>query len=159
MPTHHRVVSAAGLAAFILLACTASAWSTTVDITARHKAPLGTYLTNGSGRTVYMFTADKNGANACHSTCAEYWPPVLTTGTPKTGSGAQASALGTIKHGNKEQVTYDGKPLYYFAGDSAAGSTAGEGLVQFGGAWYVVSPSGKGILRSGKKLATAAKTW
>src|SRR6185312_1546552 len=38
-----------------------------------------------------------------------------------------------------------GHPLYWFSGDSAAGDTNGEGLTDFGGAWYAVSPAGKAV--------------
>ncbi len=51
--------------------------------------------------------------------------------------------LGVIpRKSGAKQVTYDGKPLYYFKGDSAAGSTAGEGIDHFGGEWYLLSPKG-----------------
>ncbi|MGH7119899.1 MAG: COG4315 family predicted lipoprotein [Acetobacteraceae bacterium] len=153
----HRAASTAGLAVLASLAITVAAWSASVEITARSKAPFGNYLTDGNGRTVYMFTADTKDKSACIGACTTPWPPVLTSGAPTTGSGTQASALGTIKRGNEEQVTYDGMPLYYFIRDKAMGSTAGEGITHFGGSWYVVSPAGKGILPTGKELA-AAKT-
>ena len=43
------------------------------------------------------------------------------------------------------QVTYDGHPLYYFAGDKAPGEVRGQGIHNFGGGWYVVAPSGDKI--------------
>ena len=147
----YRIASVAGLATLVSLAVTVVAWSASVEITVHDKAPFGTYLTDGSGRTVYMFTADTKNTSACSGACTTPWPPVLTTGAPTAGSGVQASALGTIKRGNEEQVTYDGMPLYYFARDKSAGSTAGEGINHFGGSWYVVSPSGKGIPPIGKE--------
>ena len=153
---YRRITGAAGLAVLASLAFSAAAWSASVEITTHSKAPFGTYLTNSAGRTVYMFTGDKNDTNACTGPCAKPWPPVLTSGAPKAGSGVEASALGTIKNGKAEQVTYDGKPLYYFVRDKAADSTAGEGINHFGGSWYVLSPSGNGILPDGKPLASAA---
>jgi predicted lipoprotein with Yx(FWY)xxD motif len=42
-------------------------------------------------------------------------------------------------------VTYDGHPLYRYAGDDKAGQTRGQGLDQFGAGWFVVSPSGHKI--------------
>jgi Secreted repeat of unknown function len=42
-------------------------------------------------------------------------------------------------------VTYNGHPLYYFAGDKAAGDTKGQDLHNFGGGWYVVAPNGQKI--------------
>jgi predicted lipoprotein with Yx(FWY)xxD motif len=155
---HHRIASAALLASLASLAFTAPAWSASIEIVTASKAPFGSYLTDGSGRTVYMFTADKKDTSACTGACTTPWPPVLTTGSPTAGTGVQASALGTIQRGSEMQVTYDGMPLYYFIRDKSAGSTAGEGINHFGGSWYVVSPSGKGLLPTGKEMA-GAKTW
>jgi predicted lipoprotein with Yx(FWY)xxD motif len=44
-------------------------------------------------------------------------------------------------------VTYAGHPLYRFFGDTKRGQTNGEGLKDFGAAWYVLMPSGKKIDR------------
>jgi len=151
-----RITGAASLAVLASLAFGAAAWAAPVEITTHNKAPFGTYLTTSTGRTVYMFTGDKNDTNNCTGACAKPWPPVLTTGAPKAGSGVEASELGTVKNGTAEQVTYEGKRLYYFVRDKAAGSTAGEGVNHFGGSWYVLSPSGAGILPDGKDLAPAA---
>jgi len=155
---YSRIASAAGLAVVASIALSAAAWAASVEIKTASKAPFGSYLTDGSGRTVYMFTADKKNMNACTGSCVTPWPPVLTTGAPTAGSGVAASALGTVKNGSEEQVTYDGKPLHYFVRDQAAGSTAGEGITHFGGSWYLLSPAGKGILPNGKELA-GGSTW
>ena len=57
-----------------------------------------------------------------------------------------AADLGTTKRPDgTTQVTYGGHPLYRYAGDTATGQTGGQGSKAFGGAWYVVSPSGKAI--------------
>ena len=44
------------------------------------------------------------------------------------------------------QVTLGGHPLYRFSGDTAAGQTSGEGLTDFGGGWWAVSPAGNKIV-------------
>ena len=150
-----RYCRAAGLAALASIAFSAAAWAAPIQITTASKAPFGSYLTDSAGRTVYMFTADMSGMSMCSGPCTKPWPAVLTTGAPVAGAGVQASALGTIASGSAQQVTYDGKPLYYFIRDKSAGSTAGEGITHFGGSWYVLSPSGKGILPDGKALAAA----
>ena len=156
--TYRRLAGAAGLGAACVLALSAAAWSAPIQITTASKAPLGTYLTDSAGRTLYMFTADMKGMSMCSGSCTKPWPAVLTTGAPTAGNGVQASALGTITNGGAQQVTYDGRPLYYFIRDKSAGSTAGEGITHFGGSWYVLSPDGKGILPDGKALA-ASGTW
>ena len=81
--------------------------------------------------------------SSCSSGCASVWPPVTTSTHIQVGGGASASLLGTSKRaGGQTQVTYNGHPLYYFVGDAQPGQTNGEGLNEFGGLWYAVSPSG-----------------
>jgi hypothetical protein len=50
----------------------------------------------------------------------------------------------TRSDGSK-QVTYDGHPLYYFAGDSSSGMATGQGSDEFGAKWWLVSPSGSDV--------------
>jgi predicted lipoprotein with Yx(FWY)xxD motif len=55
----------------------------------------------------------------CKSLCAQFWPPVLTSGRPQAAGGVDQHALGTKKGPNgTEQVTYKGKPLYLFVDDA-----------------------------------------
>ena len=59
----------------------------------------------------------------------------------------RASLLGVTKRTDgKRQVTYAGHPLYTFIGDKRAGQTTGEGLTDFGAAWYVVAASGRAVV-------------
>jgi predicted lipoprotein with Yx(FWY)xxD motif len=72
----------------------------------------------------------------------------MASGHVARGAGVSAAKLGTVaRRGGGREVTYAGHPLYYYAGDSRPGQTAGEGLNQFGAPWDVVAPSGKGIDR------------
>lgn len=103
----------------------------------------GAFLVNGSGRTVYMFAKDSMNQSACSGACASAWPPVTTTGAATVSGGAKASDLGTITRADgTKQVTYDGHALYYFAGDSSAGQTNGQGVNGFGAKWWLVAPTG-----------------
>jgi predicted lipoprotein with Yx(FWY)xxD motif len=109
-------------------------------------AKLGQILVDESGRTVYLFLSDTATTSTCYSGCATVWPPVLTTGAPQAGTGAQASLLGTItRTDGKVEVTYAGHPLYYFVQDTAAGDAKGQGLNGFGALWWVLSPAGVAI--------------
>ena len=101
---------------------------------------LGKVLTDGSGRTLYLFTHD-SGSSACEGGCLSVWPPL--TGTPKAGSGADGSLLGTITRSDgSTQVTYAGHPLYYYSGDQGAGDVNGQEIQD---SWYVVNPSGEEV--------------
>jgi predicted lipoprotein with Yx(FWY)xxD motif len=95
-----------------------------------------TVLTNARGLTLYWFAPDSPAASRCTGSCAAYWPPV--DGTPKAGPGITGK-LGTIgRPGGAAQATYDGHPLYTYAGDSAPGQARGNNLDLNGGYWYEV---------------------
>lgn len=101
---------------------------------------LGKVLTDGQGRTLYLFTKDANGSSSCNPACLSVWPAFAGSGGAQAATGASSSLLGTTAAG--AQITYNGHPLYYYVGDSKPGDTNGQDLNQFGGSWYVVSPSG-----------------
>jgi predicted lipoprotein with Yx(FWY)xxD motif len=106
---------------------------------------LGRILTDGNGRTLYLFEKDKGKASSCSGACAGIWPP-LTAATGVAGPGALASDLGSIKRPDgTTEATYAGHPLYTYAGDSKPGDTHGQGLDQFGAQWYALAPDGKKI--------------
>jgi predicted lipoprotein with Yx(FWY)xxD motif len=110
----------------------------------------GKVLVGPGGRTLYLFEKDTGSSSNCSGACANHWPPLTTTGKPSAGSGVQASMLGTtMRSDGKEQVTYNGHPLYYFAGDKSSGSTAGQGVDAFGAEWYVVGAGGSKVEKSG----------
>ena len=57
--------------------------------------------------------------SGCQALCAQYWPPVLTSGQPEAGPGVDQHALGTmIRPDGSQQVTYMHRPLYLFADDA-----------------------------------------
>jgi predicted lipoprotein with Yx(FWY)xxD motif len=119
---------------------------------------LGTYLTTGSGQTLYDFAADKGDMSSCYGSCATYWPPLLTTGAPTASGGADAGKLGTTKRTDgMTQVTYGGHPLYTYVADSVAGETKGQGVNANGGLWWVVGVDGTPIT-SGAAGAPAPTT-
>ena len=108
---------------------------------------LGRILTAQNGMTLYMFARDQGGKSACSGACAKLWPPY--TGAPKAGTGLTASLLGsTMRADGSKQVTYDGRPLYTYSGDSSPGATNGQGLNTFGALWWVVAPDGKVVMTS-----------
>jgi predicted lipoprotein with Yx(FWY)xxD motif len=141
-----RMIAALALAAAVALvvAGTGSAASR-ATVKTRH-GKLGTFLVGGNGRTLYLFEKDKTSKSTCTGQCAQFWPPLLTSGKPKAAGKAKASLFGTTKRSDgKVQVTYKGHPLYYFSQDTKPGDTMGEGFNAFGAKWYVLAPSGKKI--------------
>jgi predicted lipoprotein with Yx(FWY)xxD motif len=113
-------------------------------------SPLGRILVDSKGITLYDFPPDRGKISVCYGACAALWPPLITHGKPVAGPGVRGSLLGTTKRKDgKLQVTYRGHPLYYFVSDRKRGQTTGQGLNQFGGPWWVLSPAGKEIHRRG----------
>jgi predicted lipoprotein with Yx(FWY)xxD motif len=106
---------------------------------------LGKILTDGRGFTVYAFDADKGTKSACTGACATAWPPVPATGTtPHVGAGVTQSLVGQATRADgSRQLTYNGRPLYLFQGDSAAGDTNGDGSTAFGARWDALKASGE----------------
>jgi predicted lipoprotein with Yx(FWY)xxD motif len=127
---------------------TASGSAATIGVANNNS--LGKILVNSKGDTVYLFQKDTSTKSTCTGGCAAQWPPVRATGKPTVGSGLSAGRIGTTPRSDgKPQVTYDGHPLYLFAGDSSAGDATGQGINAYGALWYVVSPSGAAVTKGG----------
>jgi predicted lipoprotein with Yx(FWY)xxD motif len=106
----------------------------------------GAFLTDGSGRAVYLWTKDGKDSSACSGACAGAWPPVTATGAVTASGGVNTADLSTITtSGGAKQVVYDGHPLYYFSGDSGPGQVNGQGSDGFGAKWWLVDPAGTSI--------------
>jgi predicted lipoprotein with Yx(FWY)xxD motif len=117
--------------------------------------PLGSYLVDGKGMSIYILTSDKpGGATACTTACLPAWPPVATPSPlPLSGAGVTAKfATSTAADGSSE-LTINGYPAYTFAGDKAAGAVNGQGVVSFGGTWWLVSPAGDWITTKASSAA------
>jgi predicted lipoprotein with Yx(FWY)xxD motif len=123
---------------------TAAAAAATVKVAS---TSLGKILVSRSGFTLYMFTHDKRGKDSCvmMAGCASAWPPYTLKGKPAAGPGVKRSLLGTTKISGKEQLTYDGHPLYTYSGDTGRAATDYVGARAFGGTWYAISTAGKTV--------------
>jgi predicted lipoprotein with Yx(FWY)xxD motif len=110
--------------------------------------PLGDIVVDGRGMTVYMYDADTQGtkASACTGACLSAWPLVTTdAAAPRlTGVTGTVGTIATADGGR--QVTLNGWPLYYYAGDGKAGDTTGQGV---GGVWWVLTPAGERVTGKG----------
>jgi predicted lipoprotein with Yx(FWY)xxD motif len=121
-----------------------------------HMGPLGTYLTDSAGDTLYMFASDTATSSSCSSACASAWPPLTSASTPTAGSGVTGALTTIMRSDGSMQVAYAGHPLYTFKGDGSPGATTGQGSDAFGAKWWVLSPSGKPIEGSGGAAAPSA---
>lgn len=103
---------------------------------------LGTYLVDSEGMTLYYFTRDVTpGQSVCFGGCLEAWPPLLLGDGEALAAGeAVSGTLGAVpRDDGSMHVTYRGRPLYYWQGDTAPGETTGEGV---GNVWYVAQVDG-----------------
>jgi len=98
-----------------------------------------TVLTTSTGFTLYSFAPDTPTTSKCNGTCAQNWPPLKG---PVTAAGVTGT-FGTITRSDGSvQATFDGHPLYAFAGDTAPGQAKGNGLNAAGGLWHEITTSG-----------------
>ena len=86
------------------------------------------------GHTLYVTDEDlfTPGASSCVGACADTWPPVIVNDSEASG----VPGLSTITRPDGSlQASFQGRPLYFFAGDTGPGTAAGDGL---GGFWHIV---------------------
>jgi predicted lipoprotein with Yx(FWY)xxD motif len=111
-------------------------------VAAGNSMTLGAVLTGAGGKTLYVLTKDSANASTCTGACATTWPPltVPTAGTAVTpGAGVTGTFSTFARADGSMQVAINGKPLYYFSGDTNAGDTNGQGK---GGVWFAATSSG-----------------
>jgi predicted lipoprotein with Yx(FWY)xxD motif len=135
----------------------ANTTAATVTIKTMHTSK-GTVLTNAAGMTLYWFAKDTATQSNCSGSCATYWPPVI--GKPVAAAGASLPmGFGTIKRANGQtQATYDGHPLYTYAGDTAPGQVTGNGLNASGALWWAVTPSGKDLMAKSSSKSSSSSS-
>lgn len=124
-----------GVSGSLALAGVANAATVTKVATAKNPTQ-GTILV--SGKTLYTLQAS---GTPCTAACLKVWPAAtLPKGVTKAqaGPGVNAAKLGTKKMSTGAlQVTYGGKALYFFVGDTAAGKATGN-LTDTWGKWSTV---------------------
>jgi predicted lipoprotein with Yx(FWY)xxD motif len=139
-----RHLTVAILTAVAVLALTglvgslAAARTTKQVVKEANNSSLGhTVLTANNGLTLYSLSVEKNGKFICKGSCLKDWfPLVVAAGVKPTGP----VALGTVRRPDgRRQVTFEGRPLYTFDGDSKKGDATGEGIKDVG-TWHAASP-------------------
>jgi predicted lipoprotein with Yx(FWY)xxD motif len=152
-----RTAVLAGALAVLVAAVASAAGGTGVG---SHNTQHGKVLSTSRGYSLYMFAKDKKGGKStCYGQCAVVWPPLLSTGKPNAlrGAGLNPRMLGTTKRSNgKQEVTYNGYPLYTYRPDPKPGATNGEGFAQFGAAWFLIRTNGNLVkCPSGEKASSS----
>ena len=151
-----KLLTVAGLAAAVLAVAACASSSSSTSSAAPNSAPAagassgntvtertigGTQvLTNSAGLTLYWFVPDTSTTSKCTGSCATYWPPLK--GPVTAGSGVTGTLSVITRPDGTMQATYDGHPLYTYAGDSAPGQNNGNGKNLSGGVWHEVTVSG-----------------
>ena len=103
-----------------------------------YKSGIGFYLVNASGMTLYYRTTDiqSNGTSTCTGSCVQIWP-VFYVKNLSLPPGLNATSFNVVSRADgKEQLTYDGWPLYVFSGDHKPGDDNGQGM---GGIWFALN--------------------
>jgi predicted lipoprotein with Yx(FWY)xxD motif len=105
----------------------------------------GRILSDGRGRALYAFTRDRPGGRSqCYGACAKAWPVYFAGGRLLAGKGVRQPLIGTTRRRDgRRQVTYNGRPLYYYIGDKSPGQVLCQNVDEFGGTWLVLRPSGQ----------------
>ena len=85
----------------------------------------------GNGMTLYVFDRDEPGKSNCYNDCADSWPPFFAA----AGATSPGKGLSIIQRADgSRQWAKDGRPLYFWIGDTQPGDTTGDGV---GGVWHI----------------------
>lgn len=155
-----RIVSNAlmAMAAIFLLWAVAQQEQQMDTVTVSESSQYGPYLTDFEGRTLYLLVDDaesvrgmenepmtegiRSEAASCTGDCVEKWPPLFSE-IPDQGISAGDEVNGELLYvaevDDREQVVYNGWPLYYFVEDQGSGEINGQGV---GGQAFIVSAEG-----------------
>ena len=102
----------------------------------------GLVLADGSGRAVYILDGVPSDTSM--------WRPVAGSSASSNDPKVNKGLIGTTTNASgSTQATYGGKPLYYYAGDSAATDRKGQGTSASGVTGHLVSPAGSAAQGAG----------
>jgi predicted lipoprotein with Yx(FWY)xxD motif len=138
-----RLLEASFVLAVLVVAAPTAAQATRSSVVVKASS-FGRILFDGRGLALYAFTRDSRGKSFCSGACARAWPPYVVKSRPRAGTGVSARLLGTTRRTNGSlQVTYAGRPLYYYVRDRRPGQILCQNVTEFGGVWRVVRPTGR----------------
>jgi predicted lipoprotein with Yx(FWY)xxD motif len=137
---------------------TSAATTGRVSVLKAERTKAGTVLAGGQGLTLYYYTADKpgSGKSVCTGSCATAWPPLAAPVKAPAGVHMPGPMGMITRPDGTKQVTINGYPLYYYAGDKAPGQVTGNGA---DGTWHVIKLKTKsGSTATTAPAATATPT-
>jgi predicted lipoprotein with Yx(FWY)xxD motif len=100
-------------------------------------------LANHSKRSLYLLSTEAGSSVQCTGSCLSVWKPleVSTMTAPVTVGPKVDGTTGFVPRGSDFQVTFNTDPVYTYVGDTGPGQWNGEGVIAFGGTWYLLSAS------------------
>ena len=107
---------------------------------------LGKVLVDPQGMTLYTLSADGHDHSTCTTQCLQFWPAA----SPAKGGALSVATGRTTTPDGTAIATVAGHPVYTFSQDQQPGDVNGEGVTEFGGTWYAVSPSGQPVTGASK---------
>ncbi len=99
----------------------------------------GGVVADAQGHSTYVLEKNHK-ALLCTGSCTKIWPPLLVAKGTKIEK--QPGLKGTVSltpRAGKDQVVYNGWPLYIFSGDTGARQAHGQDIKNFGGTWHLAS--------------------
>ena len=119
----------------------------------------GRVLGNAKHLSLYVLSSEQGTKQVCTGKCLKLWPPVLVGAKVKAvslGAGVTGHVGLVARSATTKQVTFNGYPLFGFAGDTGPHQSRGEGIKAFGGTWTLVRPGAKTAAATGVQPAKAA---
>jgi len=112
--------------------------SSSSTVGSRTIAPVGAVLIGSNGRTLYYLSTETSTAIQCTGACTSTWTPyvVAKASSPTKSASVHGSLSTTTRPNGAMQVTFNGHPVYFYAGDSGPGQAKGQGVQ---GTWFVLS--------------------
>lgn len=112
-------------------------------VVASAPASFGSRMVDGRGVTLYVFSLDTPRISRCAGACTREWLPVRSSGgKAQSEAGMRAANVGSMQRPDgSDQITFNGRPLYFYSGDKKSGDSAGHGRRAYGGQWSAVPPT------------------
>ncbi len=110
-----------------------------------NRTKLGEVIAGQAFRTLYTFQTDDGKPIDCRGECVSTWLPVIVGAAGVSVSGnIDRSKVGAVEFSKQSnQLSYNGRPLYFFADDDGDASVAGAGKESYGAVWFAMTPDGE----------------